>query len=357
MKHNIIFVVLTALVLALGFYGPNIIGHFIHDEAENQAIITRDRTNTNAVYIKDEIKKFNPMSLVVKNAQYFSSTTNAESYAISAAMITAMASQNEKTIISQPAGQELDKAMKFDKTGYIYVEKWQYLNPDKQTRMLDCIIWANDLSIAYIRFYNSDNYQLSSAEMNNGLDKLNRYSEEFYPYLSDQYYTIMNYKDSLFIDNGSNDKLSENDSDYHTLIRELNDKVRAERLGDTSSLIKYVESKYQVYKQVVQDNCSLPDNPLPSFWLSQLAFQDIINNQSYATVGGNNVTNLFVNLYGVWVKPSYSAKDGIIYQTIIAGTHEVTIIYNVREDMIEGYYFPDSSVVPLYVYYDETAYG
>ena len=91
------------------------------------------------------------------------------------AMITAMARQHDKSYIFQPVGKELTDALRFDKRGYIFVEKWQYLNSDRETRCLDCIVWTNDMSIAYIRFYSDNAQQLSGTEMNAGLDRLDKF--------------------------------------------------------------------------------------------------------------------------------------------------------------------------------------
>lgn len=357
MKRNFIFVILTAMILALGFYGADIIGHFLPDETAEQVVVARDRSNTNAVYLKEENEQFSPMSLVVKKSQYNSANENTEVRVMTAAMITAMSSQNEKTAIVQPAGQELDKALQFDKTGYVYVEKWQYINSKKQTRFLDCIVWTNDMSIAYIRFYNGDNKQLSGTEMNNGLDRLNNFSDEFYPNISDSYYQITDFKSSYGKDAYYYDRPQENNPELNELGNIMAEQVRIEQLGDAASVLHYTENKYNSYSQYINTKFGISENQLYNFWLSQLAFEDLITSQNYSVMAGNKITDLLIGQYGVWVKPSYSAKDGIIYQTITAGTHEVTVIYNVRDSIIEGFYFPDCAEIPSYLVYSDSAFG
>ena len=51
-KRNILFVALTALILALGFYGADIIGHFFSRDSAEQTCISRDCSSINAVYFK-----------------------------------------------------------------------------------------------------------------------------------------------------------------------------------------------------------------------------------------------------------------------------------------------------------------
>lgn len=354
-KRNILFVALTALILALGFYGADIIGHFFPSDTAEQTFISRDRSNTNAVYLKEDHKKFRPMSLIIKTSQSVNYKENSEVRSITAAMINALSRQYEKTYIFQPAGQELDKALKFDKTGYIYVEKWQYINSDRQTRYLDCIVWANDLSIAYIRFYSDNSSQLSGTEMNAGLDRLNNYSEKFYPYESDFYYTLQQLKDEQVISQGYSNK-SLQPEDY-LWEGDLIDNVYLGKIGDTSRIIPLVVQKYDSYSGAARESLGSPDVPLVSYWMSQLGFCDIITSSDFPVVGASKITDLMSNQYGVWVKPSYYAKDGIIYQTTNLSGHELTVLYNVREDMIEGYYFPDCSSIAYYNGYSNEAYG
>ena len=355
MKRNIIFVALTALILALGFYGADIIGHFFPSDTAEQTFISRDRSNTNAVYLKEEQKKFNPMSLVIKTSQSSNYQQNSEVRIITAAMINALSRQYDKTYIFQPAGQELDKALKFDKTGYIYVEKWQYINSDKQTRFLDCIVWADDLSIAYIRFYSGDSSQLSGTEMNSGLDRLDNYSQKFYPYESDFYFALQQLKDEQVERIGYSNKSVP--PEEYLWEGDLIDNVYLGKISDTSRIIPLIVQKYDSYNDASHNSLGSPDVPLVSYWMSQLGFCDIITSNDFYVVGASKITDLMSNQYGVWVKPSYSAKDGIIYQTINLSGHELTVLYNVREDMIEGYYFPDCSSIAYYTGYSNEAYG
>ena len=63
-KRNILFVTLTALILALGFYGADIIGRFFPNDTAENAVIARDISNNNAVYLKEDKQRINPMSLL-----------------------------------------------------------------------------------------------------------------------------------------------------------------------------------------------------------------------------------------------------------------------------------------------------
>ncbi|MDO4863585.1 MAG: hypothetical protein Q4A05_05385 [Ruminococcus sp.] len=351
MKHNAIFVVLTALILALGFYGADIIGHFFPSDTAEEAVIPRDSSNTNAIYLKEEKQKFNPMSIVAKSSQSVYMNENSEVRSLTAAMITAMARQNKESYIFQPVGNALDKSLKFDKNGYIYVEKWQYLNSDSETRCLDCIVWTNDLSIVYIRFYSDEVVQLSGSEMNAGLDRLDRFSSQFYPYESDSYYTLQQIKDEQIQSFGSvKDDAPMWDGD-------LTDMVHIGEQWSAIDIIPYVTRKYEAYNDAARERLGSPDNPLVGYWMSQLSFCDIITSHSTYVVGASKVTDLFMSQLGIWVKPSYSAKDGIIYQTMNLSGHELTVIYNVRDDVIEGYFYPDSAEIPYYNEYFEESYG
>lgn len=355
-KRNILFVALTALILALGFNGADIIGHFFPSNTAENAVIPRDAANNTAIYLNENKQKFNPMSLVMKSAQRATYGNSNEIRATAAAMITAMARYSDKSYIFMPVGKDLESSFRFDKNGYTYVEKWQYLNSARETRFLDCIVYTADMSIAYIRFYSDDEQQLSGTQMNAGLDRLDKYSAEFYPYISDQYYTLMQLKDELRQYSYEKPDDADQTSWYVSVVDNL-DTIRVDRIGDADGVLRCTVAKYDAYRETVYANCGKTDNPLVTYWLTQYGFEDIITSQGYAVVGGNKINDLFNGLYGVWVKPSYSAKDGIIYQTLTAGTHEITVIYNVDDDMIEGFYFPDCANIPYYIDYSEDGVG
>ena len=252
--------------------------------------------------------------------------------------------------------KELTDALRFDKRGYIFVEKWQYLNSDRETRCLDCIVWTNDMSIAYIRFYSDNAQQLSGTEMNAGLDRLDKYSSEFYPYLSDQYYTLMQMKDELR-QTAYERPEGADETEWAVMIDDFVGTIRVDHFGDYNSILRCIVAKYDAYRENIYDNCGKSENPLIPYWLAHYGFEDVFTSQGYAVVGGCKVCDLFLNQYGVWIKPSYSAKDGIIYQTLTAGTNEITVIYNVRDDMIEGFYFPRCSDDSYYISYEENGVG
>lgn len=358
-KRNLLFVVLTAVILALGFNGADIIGHFFPSNTAENAVIPRDTSNNTAVYLNENRQKFNPMSLVTKSSQAVNYGNSNEIRATAAAMITAMARYSDKSYIFIPAGKDLESSLKFDKSGYIYVEKWQYLNSDKETRFLDCIVWTADMSIAYIRFYSDDDQQLSGTQMNAGLDRLDKYSAEFYPYIADQFYTLMQLKDEFRQNSSDIPEITDgrDETELFLMFADLADTIRVDHIGDTRGVLRCIIAKYDAYRDVVYDNCGKSDNPLVTYWLPQYGFEDIITSQGYAMVGGNKINDLFTNLYGVWVKPSYSAKDGIIYQTLTAGTYEITVIYNVADDLIEGFYFPDCANIPCFISNQEDGEG
>ena len=345
MKHNVLFAVLTALILALGFNGADIIGHFISTDSAEMTVIPRDRSNSNAVYLNEDKKAFDPMSLVTKTAETVNSRENTEVRDIATAMITAMSTDNEKTCISDYA-QPLRNSLKFSRNDYIYVEKWSYLNPLGEKRMLDCIIWTEDLSIAYIRFYSPDTVKLSGSEMNSGLDRLDNFSSSFYPTLSDIFWNFDNIRADVHSGRFELGNINEIDPELAQWYADLLDLIDLmDRKEDSNTLIDSIVRKYETFSSFVHDNFQNSDEQLTNYWLPQLAFKDIITTKGSSALAGTKIVNIFCNMNGVWLKPTYSAENGIIYQTIQAGKNELTIIYNVRNDMIEGFYFPATQYV------------
>ena len=345
MKHNILFAVLTALILALGFNGADIIGHFISTDSAEMTVIPRDRSDSNAVYLTEDKKPFDPMSIVTKTSETVNSRENTEVRDIATAMITAMATNNEKTCISDYA-LPLRNSLKFSLNDYIYVEKWGYLNPLGEKRMLDCVIWTEDLSIAYIRFYSSDTVKLTGAEMNSGLDRLDSSSSSFYPTLSDTFWNFDTIRSDVYMSREELGSSGEIDPELAQWYRDVLDTIE----GDSENLIDSIICKYETFSGFVHENFQNSDEQLTNYWLSQLAFKDVITTKDSCALAGTKIVNVFCNMNGVWLKPNYSAENGIIYQTIQAGKNELTIIYNVRDDMIEGFYFPAT------IYIDENGW-
>ncbi len=318
MKQNAVFAVLTAIVLAFGFYSMNIVEIFC-DKPYDNSITNISRSENNAVYISAIDKTINPMTIIEPYSYNEIPEKNIEARSIATAMIKAMSRYDNRITIEWGLNQQLFNGWQISKNGYIYLDKWQYMSLNQNERLLDCIVDMNDYSIVYIRFYNDDDRTPDSSVMYSGLDKLSMEAEEFYPSINDVTEKIKN----LMI-------------------------VEACSPWDHNSmLLKYIE-RYNDMKDAI--SC-VTSSSTASFWLSPIALQSlIIDHKAFMyhqditsdtrAMTTQNVLNRFTNDESyTWKKPSYSASGGRIYQTIPIGGDELTVIYSVKEDLIEGYYY------------------
>ena len=344
MKHNIAFVLLTAAVLALGFYGIDIYEHFCGNSISEISYIERYKENNNAVYLSITNEEIEPFSLI---EPYRFSEKAADSYEareLLSCMIKSLARQSSKTYIFQPAGQELENAWRFSKNGYIYTEKWEYLNSAREVRYLDCIVCSRDLSISYIRFYSGDEKSISANEMNDGLAQLNKMSIMFYPKIQEYISSFNNtkYEFMEYYDNCYGLSYDEQEAaDYF-----LNTYIYSSEWKKGNMLLDFVH-KYEISRDITELYSPYEADVLSRYWISQLAFLDIYTSAGNPITAGNKISQLYSDHSGEWQRPSYTAEKCVIFQTMRMGSEKLVVMYNVKEKMIEGFYFPRNNLYKL----------
>ncbi len=340
MKNNIIFAALTAIILMIGFYAMNIAEYF-NKSIPDENFKNMSRIENNAVYLSSNKEVIDPMSTVIPCNDEVSEQTRW----ISTAIVKSMARHDDITYIAWGIDiYDLSDAWQIGEGGYIYVDKWKYVNClDKQERMLDCIIDTFDFKITYIRFYCNTKYQISANEMTHALDKFDSESSEFYPNLN----PIFNDIQYIIKDLQTSKIQYEADLEYYPNIY---NGIHIETSIYTDPIESYINS-YNSLKQFIQYNIS--DASLFTFWLSPIGINDIA-----VPASDNPVPEYIFNEYSgmiyalstihviwefmndsVWFQPSYSSKDGRIYQNITVNDRKLTVIYCVKEDIIEGYFF------------------
>ncbi len=293
MKQNAVFAVLTAIVLALGFYSMDIVEKF-YDKPCDTSITNISRSENKAVYISAIDKTIAPMKMIVPYPDNEIPEKNDEARSIATAMIKAMSRYDNRITIEWGIQQQLFNSWKFDRTP-------------------------------------------NSSAMYSGLEKLSVEAEEFYPHLND----LLN----KF--HGQLPEYAEMEIDETLPFQKIFEIEACSPWEHNSMLLKYIE-RYNDMKDAV--SC-VTNSSTASFWLSPIAleyliidhkafmyYQDITSDTRAMTT--QNVLNRFANDSSYkWTKPSYSASGGRIYQTIPINDDELTVIYSVKEDLIEGYYY------------------
>ena len=338
MKHNIIFIVLTAVILVSGFFAMDIL-QFFNQNTSDETFRSISKGESNAVYLSSERAVIDPMSIISQSEQEIPN----EQRDIATAIVSAMSRYNNTTYIAWGKDTpRLYDEWKYGGNGLIYVEKWKYINYGKKSkRLLDCIINTKDFSVVYIRFYSEEKHELSVREINRGLEKISSESSDFYPHMND---IALNIEDiaNWFRETDINNNEYK---DFYTIGTERNEYYYPNYISVYNNMKEFVIRYFS-------------DSELYKFWLSPL---DIPNTtvfyntdypwtdeeyeqyeQNYRNDGitANPVNYLieeFMELSS-WFHPSYSLKDGRIYQTIQLNTQKLVVIYSVKEDMIEGFY-------------------
>lgn len=355
MKHNIIFAVLTVAILISGFFAIDIV-QILSNSNNDEDFRGIRKTEDNAVYLSAEREIINPMASLKKSDKKVSS----DKRNIATAVVSAMSRYNKTTYIAWGIDIKLDEAWQDGGNDLIYIDKWKYRNYGRKSeRLLDCIINTKDYSIVYIRFYSEEVHELPASDLNTGLEKIRNLSNEFYPNLeviqlnmSDVLNDLKSQPKEWEIDE-NNEELIYNDYEhefydyigvgYSSNINIIDNIIDREYLEKYTDMQKFVDFVY-------------PNSELHKFWLSSIDMCSItIVTHGYVEFPENyideNIGNITVNpvnfiinefMYEIpqWFTPSYSTKEGRIYQTITLNDgNKVTVIYSVKEDMVEGFYF------------------
>lgn len=339
MKNNLFFAVLTAVILVIGFYSMDIAGYLTGNSPE-ESFRSIPHDENNILYLSAESDITDPMSIITP-----SDTEVPEiSRTLATDIVKAMSRNSNTTYIAWGVDiPDLYNAWQDGGNNLIYVEKWKYINYGKKnSRLLDCIINTKDFSIVYIRFYSEEIHELSANEINQGLEKLNIMSTEFYPNIIEIMQNIENTLTSL----GQNtaveyddypNEMNKYNFSYYDIGRERNE---------------FYITAYNNFRQFLI-YCGY-DNDLCLFWLSPLDISNVIHekfemsldertgmmvhNDAIYSDTVHYIIEEFVNLSFLF-RTLYSSKDGRIYQTITLDSGNLVVIYSVKEDIIEGFYF------------------
>lgn len=346
MKHNIIFAVLTAVILISGFFTMDIVQYFSNNTSE-ESFKSISKGESNAVYLSSERAVINPMSMITQSDE----KADQKISVIASSIVNAMSRYNETAYIAWGLDDKLENSWKNGGDDFIYVEKWRYMNYGKKSeRLLDCIINKYDFNIIYIRFYSDEKHKLSSSELNKGLEIISNESMSFYPHMNEIIYAM----EHTLQDIHENTEIYEQ-NDYNDYYNFSN--IGIEKIidnyyyNDYSYLMRECVKVYNNMKNFV--NYYLGDSQLYTFWLSPLDMNSIVVADVSCEEDGIKydireslsaypvhylVLECFPNISS-WFHPSYYSKDGRIYQSFLLTGGKISVIYSVKENMIEGFYF------------------
>ena len=181
MKHTIAFILLLAVILALGYYSVDSADLFSQNAQLEQTHIPRSQDHNNAVYIAGEETGFKPMDIIEKpDAATLIPLDDKTIRNICTAIILVLSCYNENTECPDSFAEAFSDSLNYSNNGYVYTEKFEYENFNGQTRYIDCIFKNDNYRLVYLRFYSPETYELSSDETEAALEAFDKDSTSFY---------------------------------------------------------------------------------------------------------------------------------------------------------------------------------
>lgn len=325
MKHNIIFTVLTAVILALGFYAMDIAELFGFGSTDEKLIKT-EKTGANLIFLSQTNSQINPMELIEGDLSVPDSNTRS----VASAIVKTMAENSDLTSIKWGIRTELMSSWQISENNYIFIKNWEYVNKRMNKRRLDCILNAENFTVVYIRFYDRETNQPSAGDMNRGLERLDKASDEFYPKLDE---IIKVFEDKIH-------SIKENDDDVSEERIFIQDYFMEEQFISPENhfdlLRKYCQ-QYSIIRKITEETIN---SELAKFWIPPLAVSTIILDEkaNKNAEGVLPIMEAFLNEPNQ-TDPEYTAYGECIYQTFTLGDNSLTVIYNVFSNTVEGYFY------------------
>ncbi len=330
MKQMIAFLMILAIILAVGYYSVDSADLFSKSHQLEQAKIPRNHEENNAVYISGEETGFNPMSVIKEPATF--ATVIPSDYNIvrniCTATILVLSHYDENTECPDSFADALSASLLFSNNGYVYVEKFEYENVNGQKRYIDCIFTTDSYRLTYLRFYSPENYEISSDETEAALEAFAKDSESFYSSKSDDIEKILTINEA--------DPYYDYESDYDKTAGSYNNFEFDYNIGRDDSF-DYI---YKHLKYVYDSTEIKADSKTLNFWIKScmLSRYVIIEGSYYLSCVTHIVEGIMMS--DRYSEPEYTIYQGRIYQTVQFEGSQLITIYNIAEERIEGFFAP-----------------
>ena len=177
MKHTLTFLVLLALILSIGYYSAGFSELTLKNNENKSIKLTRDDSESNAVFFSGSENGFDPMSLVVPCSPDQETAPDIRTD-IAAAVIAVLSRYTPKNEYIKGTEIPIEMAMKRSSNNYIYTEGYSYINPYGDERVLDCILDADDFDIVYIRYRSAQESEPDPIQAKNALEKFSGFSDD-----------------------------------------------------------------------------------------------------------------------------------------------------------------------------------
>ncbi|MBQ3855878.1 MAG: hypothetical protein II762_04225 [Ruminococcus sp.] len=329
MKQNILFAILLAAVLLLGFFSAEAASLLGEDNSGQATVVQRNTGAAGAVYLSGGEIGFDPMGALHITGGNALNTgfVSAFQRSVSTALAQTMSSFRESGQIGDDYARELTKTWQISRDGFIYANHWKYLDTSEKECCMDFIIDPIDFSIVYARFWRDEQQEqeISAQEVNRSLDRLSEYSAVFHA-------DIEVYNDRL--NKAYDDYYSKNG--YDIAPTDPNEIAAYPYIttSDRAEILNILKTRCSLMRSFAEE---ITDSPMLLYWTYLLGISTV-DIENIGTPGG-----FYDLIYSFLDNPelpakSYSVYKGRIYQTITSGRRKLIIIFNIAENCVEGFY-------------------
>lgn len=351
MKHNIIFSVHIIIVIFIGLLGSYATQTFLKDNSYEETTFPKSSNSSDAVYLSaQEENPFDIMSFVdtdtlaplnTYNDIYIGEVRLTELVEI---FFKYLSRYSEETAFSAPADKKISESIFIDDKRNILIKEFKYYNPLGELRCFDFLYNAPNSELVYINFYDNKKSQLKGSEIEKSLNRMDSYVSgfveglrnefsdyDFYGYLSNM--LDNNDTPDLFIDCGSQNK-EEQLNKWNNSLSSLTSVTSYENNSDIDNPLLLFLVHFAIPSSIEMMNYQY----MSVFFTNNIIYK--LENRYYeeVTYGNIETTDPF--------HTTYASYNGRIYQTLqLYGRNKVTIIYNLKSNIVEGLISESSSFI------------
>lgn len=309
--HSISFILLLAAIMSIGYYSVDL-AKFISDKKniETASISRTYDDDNNPIYLSETENRFDPMKIIDDTTD---DTIDTSIKQLCSARIAAISKYYPSASFTVPVDNKLVQNLLYSTNGYIYVFGYEYFNEKGEKRLLDCIFDNIEYCIVYIRFYSPDEHEPTPEEISSAMNNLKNYSKDFYDNSEDLLSFVYNNVENIIIDYDENDWQEEPIQDYN----------------------EYYEKIFNIAEPYIFH----PNNPVINFWFHSLII-DTVYIPDYLQFFSAGYLVEAISKASKYPESEYSVYKNCIYQKFNISNYNITVIYNINTNQVEGFFAP-----------------
>ena len=339
------------MVVFIGLLGSYLTQSIVKDNSYEETTFLKSSDSSDAVYLSaPEENPFEVMSFVdadtlaplnCYNDKYVGEVRLTELVEL---FFNYLSLYSEETAFSAPVDKKLSQSILIDGKKNIFVNGFKYYNPAGELRCFDLLFNIPNSELVYINFYDNKKSQLKGSEIEKSLNRMDSYVNGFIEVLRNELYNydFFGYLNNMFdsdaipdfvIDCTNNDKEEQLNrwNECMSILTSASSYKNSSNISNplTLFLLHFTLTQYIQTTDYSYMNISLSNSII--FKLENRYYEE----ETYGNVNTNDPFNT-----------TYASYNGRIYQTLqLYGRNKVTIIYNLKSNIVEGLISESSSFI------------